>query len=200
MPFQVGITGGIGAGKTTITRIFQSLEIPVYYADDRAKYLMTENQDLKSNIIDHFGPQAYQDKHLNKPFMTETVFKDEKKLQLLNSLVHPIVLKDYVEWIGGHQNSPYTLKEAALLFESGSYKDLDLVIFINAPEQIRINRVLLRDPFRTKKDVEQIINKQFTDAKKKELADLIIDNGESDMVIPQVIKIHGKIQEKLKDN
>jgi len=198
MSFQVGITGGIGAGKTTITRIFQALEIPVYYADDRAKYLMTNNQDLKSNITEHFGTLAYQDEYLNNSFLAKTVFTDKEKLKLLNTLVHPAVMMDYMDWAESHQNAPYTLKEAALLFETGSYKTLDLVILIDAPEEVRINRVLLRDSFRTKKDIEQIMAKQFSDSKKRELADLIIKNGESDMVIPQVITIHEKIQKKVK--
>ena len=199
MPILVGITGGIGAGKTTVSRIFISLGIPVYYSDERAKQLMIQNEDLKSKIIEQLGPQAYENQSLNKSYIANIVFNNKEKLKALNSLVHPAVFRDYTIWLESHQNASYTLKEAALLFETGSYKDLDLVIFISAPEKVRINRVLLRDTFRTRKDIEEIIDKQLKDNQKRKLADLIIENGENDMVLPQALIVHNKILEKIKN-
>src|SRR5882672_1356407 len=141
---KIGLTGGIGSGKTTVAGIFQVLGIPVYYADDAAKKLMNENAALKEKIIQHFGNDAYKNGLLNRSYIGQQVFKDKKKLALLNSLVHPVTIRDGNEWMP-QQTTPYAIKEAALIFESGSQHDLDYVIGVYAPEPLRISRTVKRD-------------------------------------------------------
>lgn len=192
---KIGITGGIGAGKTIISEIFIRLGVPVYYADDRAKLLMQTNEELISKIKDHFGDEAYVDGKLNRNYLSNHIFNDPEKLKAMNSLVHPAVREDYHHWHELQSNAPYTIKEAALLFESGSYIELDKIILIVAPLNIRIERVLLRDPHRNKKDILEIISNQMDEMEKKDKADYVIDNGINKMVIPQVLSVHKKIRE-----
>lgn len=189
---QVGITGGIGAGKTLICDIFKNLGIPVYNADNRAKWLMSNHPELKKNIILHFGEKAYFDQALNRRYLAEHVFNHEERLNLLNSLVHPKVQEDYLNWVN-NQNSPYCIKEAALLFETGSYKNLDKNILVYAPTDVRISRVLQRDPFRKEEEIRQIIDKQMSDQEKRALADITIYNDDKHMILPVVLNIHVKL-------
>lgn len=189
----IGITGGIGSGKTTVAKIFNILGIPVYSADDRAKWLMANDSDLKSQIISYFGRESYfEDGSLNRSYLASSVFNDEKKVSLINSLVHPAVKKDFEQWVL-EQDSPYVMKEAALLFESGSYKDLDKVINVSAPLKIRINRVILRDPQRSENQINDIINKQMPDEEKNLKADYVIKNSDNRLLIPQVMQIHHEL-------
>ncbi len=192
-PILVGITGGIGAGKSTVAKVFNTLGIPVYFADERAKWLMANDPELISDIKKAFGEKAYLDNgELNKPFLAGEVFSDLEKTKTINGLVHPAVRKDFQEW-AGQQNSPYVLKEAALLFETGSYKELDKVIHVSSPLKIRINRILLRDPHRSEEQINAIIDRQFADEKKNKMADFVIRNKENKMLIPQVLDIHEKL-------
>jgi dephospho-CoA kinase len=189
----IGITGGIGSGKSTVAKIFNILGIPVYSADDRAKWLMSNDADLKDQIIVNFGKESYfEDGSLNRSYLASRVFNDEEKISIINSLVHPSVKKDFEKWVL-NQNSPYILKEAALLFESGSYKDLDKVINVSAPLKIRINRVLLRDPQRSENQINDIINKQLPDEEKNLKADFVIKNSDNRLLIPQVMQIHHEL-------
>ncbi len=189
---KVGITGGIGAGKSIISRIFKQLGISVYDADSRAKWLMNHDKNLKKEIIHLFGPDAYTEEGLNRTFIARQTFNNHSNLEKLNALVHPAVGNDYSTW-EQEQKSPYTLKEAALLFEAGSFKDLDQIIVVSAPEELRIERVLTRDTHRTRKDIDAIISKQWPQAKKEEKADFVINNDGQSLVIPQVLSIHEKI-------
>ncbi len=192
-PLQVGITGGIGAGKSIICKVFQSLGIPIYDADSNAKLLMTEDKDLVEAIKKNFGDEAYlSDKQLNRKFIAGKVFGNNKQLTLLNSLVHPAVGLHYKKWVESHTGKPYVIKEAALLFESDSYKMLDKIITVEAPTNIRMNRVLFRDAHRTAKDVQAIIDNQLTDIERNKKADFVITNDDKTTVIPQVIKLHKK--------
>jgi dephospho-CoA kinase len=194
-PLLVGLTGGIGSGKTTIAKIFAILGIPIYYADERAKWLMAFDEELKQEILTHVGPESYsEDGSLNRGYLAGTVFSDEEKVKTINSLVHPAVKKDFEKWVG-QQNSPYVLKEAALLFETGSYKDLDKTINVSAPLKIRVTRVLMRDLHRTEKQVNDIIDKQIPDEEKNNRADYVIKNAENKLLIPQVLKIHSELLE-----
>lgn len=193
---QVGITGGIGAGKTLICEIFSHLGIPVYNADNRAKWLMANHQELKGNIIHHFGEKAYFDQDLNRRYLAEHVFNHPEKLNLLNSLVHPKVQEDYLDWVND-QNSPYCIKEAALLFETGSYKHLYKNVLVYAPTEVRISRVLRRDPFRKEEEIKQIISKQMNDQEKRDLADITIYNDDKHMVLPVVLNIHVKLIQQI---
>jgi len=190
MSVEVGITGGIGAGKTLVANIFRTFGIPVYNSDVEAKRLMNEDADLKEQIINLFGQKAYVKEVLNRTYLTEVVFKNQDNLTRMNNLVHPAVIKDYFNWLTKYKNKPIIIKEAALLFESGSYKDLDYTILVVAPKSMRIGRVLLRDVNRSKEDIEEIIEKQMSESRKKKLSDFIIINDGERMVIPQVLEIY----------
>ncbi|SMD41780.1 dephospho-CoA kinase [Aquiflexum balticum DSM 16537] len=189
----IGITGGIGSGKSTVAKIFNILGIPVYSADDRAKWLMANDPDLKGQIISNFGEESYiEDGSLNRSYLASRVFNDEEKVSMINSLVHPAVKKDFEKWVP-KQNSPYVLKEAALLFETGSYQDLDKIINVSAPLKIRINRIMLRDPQRSENQINDIINKQLPDEEKNLKADFVIKNSDNRLLIPQVMQIHNEL-------
>jgi dephospho-CoA kinase len=186
---KIGITGGIGAGKTIATEIFALLGVPVYNADERAKYILHHNEELSRQVRQHFGEQSYVDGKLNTVYLSKNVFSDATKLALLNSLVHPQVAKDFAQWMS-LQTAPYILKEAALLYEAGSYKDLDKIITVFSPVETRIKRVLARDPQRTEASVRDIIQKQMADEEKVKMADYVIYNDDRQMLIPQVLSLH----------
>ena len=189
LPRQIGITGGIGAGKSTVTRVFAALRVPVYDADSRAKGLMNSDPVLKAGITEAFGPESYTPAGLNRHYLAATVFNDPGKTALLNGLVHPRVGDDYAAWVQGHAGFAYVLKEAALLFESGSYRSLDRVIAVAAPLPLRIRRVLHRDPHRTEADVAAIIARQMDEAEKLARADYVVHNDEKTLLIPQVLHL-----------
>ena len=193
MSLKAGITGGIGAGKSIVSEIFRTFGIPIYNADLRAKKLMNEDPGLKEAIRKAFGQETFKDGSLNRSFLAQQIFNDEENLARINALVHPVVINDYISWLEDHADQPYTLKEAALLFESGSYKDLDRIILVLAPITMRIHRILMRDAHRTQTDVENIMARQMSDPNKKKLSDYIIINDEKKLVIPQVLEIHRKI-------
>ena len=144
MVLRIGLTGGIGSGKTTVAQIFETLGIPVYYADDAAKRLMNENEDLRKKLIRHFGESIYNNRELNREQLSKMVFGNDEKLNLLNSLVHPLTIADADEWMK-QQTTPYIIKEAALIFESDVWKYLDKVIGVSAPYELRMQRTMLRD-------------------------------------------------------
>jgi dephospho-CoA kinase len=192
-PVLVGITGGIGAGKTIVSKLFILLGIPVYYADDRAKWLMVNDSELILQIREAFGDETYTNAGLlNRTYLANTIFSDPIKYDLINSFVHPVVRTDFAQW-ADLQKSRYVLKEAALLFETGSYRDLDKTILVSAPLEIRITRILERDPDRDVKQIHNIIAQQLPEEDKKALADYVIDNKDSKLVIPQVLKIHSDL-------
>ncbi|HRG80612.1 MAG TPA: dephospho-CoA kinase [Cyclobacteriaceae bacterium] len=190
-PIQIGITGGIGSGKSLVCKIFGVLGVPAYDADSRAKNLMTTDGILIDQIKKEFGSLSYDVKGgLNREFLSATVFSKQDKLKQLNALVHPRVAVDYKQWVEEHAGNKYVLKEAALLFESGSYKELDKIIVVTAPKEIRIERVLARDNHRTKEDVEKIIQNQISEEEKEAKANFIIRNNESELIVPQVVDLH----------
>jgi dephospho-CoA kinase len=187
---QIGITGGIGSGKSLVCKIFQLLGVPVYDADSHAKELMTTDGILVSQIKKEFGDLAYNhDGSLNRLYLSEHVFHDEKKLQVLNALVHPRVGVDFKNWVGKHRHA-YVLKEAALLFEANVAGTLDKVIVVSAPDSVRMKRVLIRDPHRTVEQFKAIVEKQLPQEEKLKRADYIIVNDETTLVIPQVLELH----------
>lgn len=190
IPLQIGITGGIGAGKSIICRIFRVLSIPVYDADIRAKDLMNTLPEIRTRVIELFGKESYSKNEINRKHIGKIAFHQPGKIEELNKLVHPYVARDYENWVIQNGNSRYVLKEAALLFEAGSYKVLDRLITVTAPESLRIKRVLQRDPHRNESDVRAIISNQWTEEQKVEKSDFVILNDESKMVIPQVLDIH----------
>ena len=191
-PLMIGLTGGIGSGKSMVARVFAILGIPVYYADDRAKWLMVNEPNLITGIKASFGEEAYlPDSTLNRKFLAEKVFGQPEQTLLINSLVHPAVKLDFEKWAAAQQ-TPYVIKEAALLFETGSYKELDKVINVSSPLKLRVARVLMRDQ-RSESQINDIINRQLPDEEKNPLADYVIKNNESKLVLPQVLEIHQKL-------
>ena len=194
---RVGITGGIGSGKTTVAKIFEVLGVPVYYADDAAKRLMNEDRSLQQNIIEHFGAAVFENGKLNRALLASIVFNDTGKLTLLNSLVHPATIEDADKWMqqhakAGDENTPYAVKEAALLFESGAQKKLDYVIGVHAPYKLRLQRAMQRDNL-SKEEVESRMNRQMDETKKMNLCNFIITNDEEQLLIPQVVELHKKL-------
>ncbi|WP_276681373.1 dephospho-CoA kinase [Empedobacter brevis] len=174
-PFVVGITGGIGSGKSTAAKFFEELSVPVYNSDMRAKIIQNENPEVKVKITEAFGQEAYNESGLNKPFISKQVFQDNEKLKLLNSIVHPAVFKDFDDW-KKTQKSDIVIKEAAILIESGSYKDCDVVISVIVDVEKRISRTIERDGL-TKEEVLARINNQISDEERIAKSDFIIDNN-----------------------
>lgn len=192
---KVGITGGIGSGKTTICKIFEILGIPIYYADNRAKQIIVENEVVKAKIIETFGQASYlEDGSYNRTYIADIVFADKEKLQQLNQIVHPAMYQDGEDWHRAQKEVPYTLKEAAILFESKGHLQMDKSILVVAPEDIRIARVMKRDKT-TQKAVKARIDKQMPDAEKIKLADYIILNDGKAPLVPQILKIHDKLSQ-----
>jgi dephospho-CoA kinase len=188
---QIGITGGIGSGKSLVCRIFQILGVPIYDADSRAKKLMTTDGILIDQIKKEFGTLSYHpDGELNREYISANVFGNPDRLKQLNELVHPRVAIDYEQWVQSHVGERYVIKEAALLFESGSYKMLDEVILVTAPEELRVQRVVARDTHRTKNDITKIIKNQLPEEAKAMKAQYILRNDEQELMVPQVLKLH----------
>ncbi len=185
---KIGITGGIGSGKSTIAKVFEILGIPVFYADSEAKSLMHSDDLLINSIKEVFGEGAYTYNQLNRKYIADVVFNNEKELVKLNSLVHPAVFRAFDNWVKV-QKSPYVLKEAALLFESGSFKLCDQTILVTAPEKLKVRRVMDRDNI-TEDHVRARINKQLSEEQGRKLADQIIINDEQHLLIPQVLQLH----------
>jgi dephospho-CoA kinase len=189
---KIGITGGIGSGKSTVCRLFEKLGIPIYFADDRAKWLMNSQEDLKEKLILNFGSLVYNEAgELDRGYLANIVFNDNAKLEILNGIVHPAVFEDGVKWQEKQEalGVKYTLKEAALLFETGSYLGLDKIIVVTAPEEVRIKRVMARDNI-TEEEVMARINKQMPQAEKEKKADFIITNIAWESLNIQASAIH----------
>lgn len=189
---KVGITGGIGSGKSFVAKIFKTMGIPFYDADKEAKLIMTRSVIIREGLIQAFGEEVYfEDGSLNRKWLSAQVFNNPEKLELLNTIVHPVVIQDAVDW-ANTQTSCYSLKEAALLFESGSYKTLDYTILVVAPEELRIERVMNRDGV-SREEVLNRINKQMPEEEKRKLADFIIVNDGIQPLIPQLYEIHKQL-------
>jgi dephospho-CoA kinase len=193
-PKVVGLTGGIGSGKTTVANYFKELGVPIYIADVEAKALMNRSKVIKRKLIQIFGEDTYENNNLNKAFIAGKIFNDKSLLEQMNSIVHPKVASHFKRWLK-KQAAPYVIKEAAIIFENGSYKSLDLTITVVAPENIRIKRVIERDNSTAEK-VEAIIKNQWSDAEKVKLSDFVIENISLEDTKLQVKKIHQEILKK----
>ena len=190
-PLLVGITGGIGAGKSVVCQIFSHLGIPVYDADSSARKLMVSDELLMSSIKETFGDESYLPTGaLNREYLSGRVFSNPDELNKLNALVHPRVGEDFKKWVEGHLEAPYLIKEAALLIESGSYKELDKLVAVLADKATRVRRVMLRDVHRSEVAVNAIIDKQLSDSAFRKHADHVILNEESNPILPKVLKLH----------
>ena len=189
---KIGLTGGIGSGKSTVCEIFQLFGIPVYNSDDRAKFLMNSEPNLISNIQANFGEEAYLDGKLNREYLASKVFHDEEALAQLNALVHPAVGRDFDHW-ASEQDSEILIKEAAILIESGAYKQCDKIAVVTCPVDTRVERVMKRDGV-TAEEVQARISKQLSDEERLYHADFVIDNSGEKLIIPQVQEILGQLQ------
>jgi dephospho-CoA kinase len=189
---KVGITGGIGSGKSLVCKIFSLLGVPVYYSDERAKYILNNNTEVIKKLTAKFGENLYTNGELNRAFLANIIFNNKEAINFVNSIVHPAVGIDFADWTETLHASLYCMEEAALLFESGSFKQFDLIITVVSPEQMRIKRVMERDKVQ-KDDVISRMRNQWNDEKKIELSDFVINNGITNSLMEQVLEIHNKI-------
>ena len=187
-PKLIGITGGIGAGKSTVSTICKHLGFKVYNSDQRAKEIVSEDSIIKKKIISFFGNNIYKNGVLDRKFLSDKIFNDKSSLQQINSIIHPAVKKDFNSWVINNSNEKILFKESALLLESGAYKELDKIILIVSDKNLRVSRVLNRDQNRSKKEIESIIDKQIDEVDAIKYADIVIDNNHKKMLLPSVIK------------
>jgi dephospho-CoA kinase len=188
---KIGVTGGIGVGKSIVCRMFAVLGIPIYDADTRAKWVMRYDEALRQELTDAFGTDSYTaDGELNRAYLAKTAFYDPQKLALLNSIVHPHVANDFIDWAAANSSAPYLVKEAALMYESESWRQMDEIIAVFAPMDVRIKRLLQRDTHRTQQDIEAIIGKQLKEEEKMARAQHVVYNDDQQLLIPQVLKLH----------
>lgn len=191
---KVGITGGIGSGKSTVAKIFAVLGIPVFVADREAKAIMNDDEDVIQNVIKLFGNDAYLNGTLNKKLIADAIFKDSFLLEELNAIVHPAVIQKAENWFK-KQNAAFALKEAAIMFESGSADHLDFVIGVYAPKSIRIKRVLVREQNLTRDDILKRMDNQIDEEIKMRLCNFVIKNDEQELLIPQVLQLYHHLSE-----
>lgn len=187
---SIGLTGGIGSGKSIVAKIFRTLGVPVLDADALAKKIMLENEDVRAQIISSFGAESYNQAGLNRSFIANIVFKDPFQLAVLNSIVHPATIEAGKKW-ASQQNTPYTIKEAALFFESGSAEGMDLIIGVYAPDALRIQRVMHRDQT-SREEVLNRMKHQISQTIKMKLCDRVIINDEQSLLIPQIMALHNE--------
>tara|TARA_B100000401_G_scaffold66324_1_gene39703 strand:+ start:312 stop:905 length:594 start_codon:yes stop_codon:yes gene_type:complete len=187
-PKLIGITGGIGAGKSTVSTICKHLGFKVYNSDQRAKEIVSEDSIIKKKLISFFGNNVYKNGVLDRKFLSDKIFNDKSSLQQINSIIHPAVKKDFNSWVINNSNEKILFKESALLLESGAYKELDKIILIVSDKNLRVSRVLNRDQNRSKKEIESIIDKQIDEVDAIKYADIVIDNNHKKMLLPSVIK------------
>ncbi len=192
---KIGITGGIGSGKSLVCKIFAALGIPVYDADSRARWITDNHPDVVAAVKTLLGDDVYSDGVLDRKKVAAMVFPAPELLNGLNRIIHPAVGRDFENWVG-QKNAPYIIKEAALMFESGSYLSLDAVIHVYAPEEVRIQRILMRDPHRSRQEIRNIIARQMSaeDIRQKSQYEIVNDNVT--LVIPQVLKLHQEFLDK----
>lgn len=195
-PMRIGLTGGIGSGKSTVAQIFEVLGIPVFYADSVAKQLMNSDEQLRAQLIQLFGENTYENKLLNTKHLAEKVFTNSFALEQLNAVVHPATIAAAAQWFAA-QSAPYVLKEAALLFEAGTTAGLDMVIGVYAPQHLRVHRAIKRDGT-TRKQVLNRINRQIEENIKMKLCDIVFVNDEQQLLLPQVINFHNQLLKRLK--
>ena len=196
MSFLVGITGGIGSGKTTVSNIFSHLGYKVYNSDERAKYLMQTNDKIIREITALLGDSAYSKGALEKTIIAQAIFNNKSLIEKINSIVHPETIKDFNSWVSENKDS-ILVKESALIYQSGSYKDLDEIILVEARDEIRIERVLKRDKHKDKDEILKIIRSQKLKNKEDLNPDYILENNGEDMLLPKVIKIIEELKLKV---
>ena len=189
---KVGITGGIGSGKTTVCEIFIRLGISLYNSDSKAKWLMNNNENIKQQLIERWGSQLYKNNQLDRSFLAEIIFADKKALEYVNSIVHPAVNTDFKKWSILHTKEVYVIEESALLFESKAYSDMDVTVTVYSPENIRIERVIKRDNV-SREQVINRINNQLSDQEKVKRSEFVIYNNEKQSLLEQVLNLHNEL-------
>lgn len=194
---KIGITGGIGSGKTIVCKMFEILGVPVYYADERAKWLTNNDLQLRKEIKELLGRLAYDENgQYNRKWVAAQVFDNPELLKMLNSLIHPRVFADTDQWFLAHQDAPYTLREAALMNAAGNNNDFDAVIVVTAPVETRIARIKKRDTQRTEEEIKAIIARQKTEEQFASIANYTINNDDEHLLIPQVLALHEKLSKQ----
>ncbi len=192
---KVGITGGIGSGKSLIARAFQTLGAPVFKADEEGKEALEEDPELREKVSAEFGAHLYGPEGLDRKALAEIVFGDEEKLQKLNRLIHPKVRERFQAWCEERSHHPYLIEEAAILIESGGHEMLDFLILVTAPEELRIQRVMERDSV-SEGHVRKRMERQWSDAEKIPYADAVLQNDDSELLLPRILELDGKFRDK----
>ena len=188
---KIGLTGGIGSGKTTVAKLFKELGVPVYNSDLRAKKLMKNSREIRTAVIDLLGKDSYVLERLNKKYIADKVFSNKELLQKLNAIVHPAVRNDFLKWVKS-KKTPYVIQEAAILFENSSYSNFDKIILVKAPKKVRLERILERDNG-SKEEILARMENQWDDSEKIPLSDYIIENIDLDQTKLQVEQIHRQL-------
>ena len=188
-PYLIGITGGIGSGKSTVSQIISHLGYKVYNSDARAHEIINDNKLIKDKLIESFGSDIYQGSKLNKRYVSKLIFNDESAKNKINSIVHPEVIDDFKNWVKENIIEKFLFKESALLFESSSYKDLDRTVYVYSDRKIRIERVKKRDPHRSRNEIEKIIQNQISSDEANKLTDYKLVNDEKKLLLPKVVKL-----------
>jgi len=189
---KVGVTGGIGSGKTIVCKVFASLGVPVYYADIAAQMLANTNAEIQEKLINLLGKDIYNNGGLNRALMSSLIFQDKKLIEEVNRIIHPYVKQDFTDWTKMHRESDYVIQEAAILFESGSNQFIDKCITVTAPLEIKIKRLLMRKGM-TEERIKDIMANQWPDEKKILLSDFVINNDEKSLILPQILFIHKQL-------
>jgi dephospho-CoA kinase len=189
---KVGLTGGIGSGKSYVCKIFSALGIAIYPADQQAKLLIKTNTDIKNAIISEFGPESFTDKGYNSIFIASLVFNNSDLLKKLNQIIHPFIAVDFLDWCKNHNHESYIIQEAAILFESKAVRLVDYSIVVDAPEEIRIKRVMARDHI-DRESVKIRMQNQWSAGKIRSLADWIIENDDKKLILPQILNLHNQL-------
>tara|TARA_B100001113_G_scaffold60014_1_gene45432 strand:+ start:473 stop:1075 length:603 start_codon:yes stop_codon:yes gene_type:complete len=188
-PYLIGITGGIGSGKSTVSQIISHLGYKVYNSDARAQEIINDNKLIKDKLIESFGSNIYQGSKLNKRYVSKLIFNDESAKNKINSIVHPEVIDDFKNWVKENIIEKFLFKESALLFESSSYKDLDRTVYVYSDRKIRIERVKKRDPHRSRNEIEKIIQNQISSDEANKLTDYKLVNDQKKLLLPKVVKL-----------
>ncbi len=188
---KIGVTGGIGSGKSTVCKVFSILGAPVYNSDLAARRIMDENMHVRHKLNEAFGPAVFRGDVLDRKALADIVFNDPDLLNQLNEIVHPAVRADFMLWLGKHGHVPYIIKEAAIMFEAGMHRGLDTVILVTAPEKLRLHRIMLRDG-ESEESVRQRMASQWPDSKKYPLAGMVINNDNREAVLPVILKLHSQ--------
>lgn len=193
-PLRIGITGGIGSGKSLVCRVFETLGIPVYYSDDESKKLTDRDPQIIGQVSSLFGSHLYASGVLDRKALAALVFNDGARLDQLNAVIHPRVKEHFIAWCA-LQSKPYVIKEAAIMFESGAYKDLDYMVTVSAPQELRIKRVTERDGL-SGEEIRKRMNNQLTDEEREKRSDFILQNDEKQLILPRIVDLHRIFLEK----